>query len=136
MNYLENQLNQLIKHVNSSNLGFGWKNNADRNHQGTYLGGEVFDYIIINKNGVYCFDAKETVLSKWNIRDKDIKQGANLFKTGNSNRQCFCFFVIYYKKLNKLRKLNIQTFSNILAERMYVRPEDCDEEFNYRKMFL
>lgn len=123
MNVLENNLDKLINHINQNNLGFGWKNHPDRTHEGLYISGECFDYIIINQYGVYCFDAKETICDKWVIKKKDIKQGVNLEKVHKYGHDCF--FLIYFKKLKQLKKLPIELFSEILKSRKYVKPEDC-----------
>lgn len=123
MNVLENNIDKLIKYINENNLGFGWKNHPNRTHEGTYKQGECFDYVIINSNGVFCFDAKETIKDRWVIKAKDIKQGANLEKVSTYGHDCF--FLIYFKQFKEIKKVPITIFNEILKTRKYIKSTDC-----------
>lgn len=124
-NYLENEMNKLIKYINNNNLGFGWKNYPYRNHNGIYISGEPFDYCIFMRKTGYkcCFDCKETIHNRWSIRKKDIVQAINLHKVYEAGVDSF--FIILFKKEMDLRFIRITDFLKIKALRNYVEPNDC-----------
>lgn len=124
-NYLENQINQMIDFINNNNLGFGLKLNALRNHKGIYISGEPFDYLIITKHGIVCFDAKQTIQTKWNILKKDKKQLHNLLKIKKLNNSK-CFIIIYFITKNKLMKINCEDVLKILKTRKHIKISDCN----------
>jgi hypothetical protein len=129
-NFLEDQINKVIKYINENNLGFGWKNHPNRNYQGVHIDGEVFDYNIITKNKSYFFDCKQTELLTWHILKKDIKQLLNLNKIDDCGHDAF--ILIYFIQDNKLMKIQPKRVLNILSNRKFIKPEDCDifKEFN------
>jgi penicillin-binding protein-related factor A (putative recombinase) len=131
-NTLEYNINKLIEYIIANNVGFGWKNNPNRNHLGIYISGEPFDYIILTKNYKCCFDAKETTKNTWNIAKKDIKQAINLKKISDSGIDSF--FLIYFKKVNLVYKLHINKFFEILVKRKNIKIKDC-EIWDCKKVF-
>lgn len=127
-NFLENQLNKLITYVNKTNQGFGWKNNANRNHEGVYIEGEPFDYIIITPSKTLLFDAKEKEKGfKWYMKAKDKKQLLNLKKLYHLDPdRNDCFFLIYFAQFIELRKIHVDKVFKILGSRNYIERKDCD----------
>lgn len=130
-NYLENQIDKLIKYINSNGLGFGWKNHPNRNFQGTYLSGEPFDYCILTGSKKVCFDAKETIKSTWAIKPKDITQASNLYKVSQAGIEVY--FVIYFITEKKLMKIDIDNFLKILMDRKNIKIDDC-AIWNYKEL--
>lgn len=131
MNYLETQVNKLIDNINVKNLGLGWKNHPCRTHSGTYVVGEPFDYCIITKNVKYFFDCKETEGSTIQLAKKDLKQISNLVKLANSGVECF--LLIYFKKLQKLVRVDVKKIMKILETRRHIKVTD-GVAFNYKKI--
>ncbi len=125
MNYLEIQIDKIIKHINENELGFGWKNHPNRTFTGQYKEGETFDYTIFTKTKKMVFDAKETDKNKWQVLDKDKKQAINLLKCQKIGVNAF--FLIFYIKDKKLVKININDFFSILPHRKYIMQSDCKE---------
>jgi penicillin-binding protein-related factor A (putative recombinase) len=130
-NYLENQIDRLISTINLSGKGYGWKNHPYRSHQGIYISGEPFDYVIITQKKKLCFDAKMTNRSIYAIREKDIRQAVRLKKLSNCGIDCF--LLILFKE-EHLKKLPIDDFFEILSSRKSINVNDC-EEFNYKELF-
>ena len=131
MNHFENQLDKLIRVVNQG-YGFGWKNNPDRNYQGTYINGEVFDYVILSRKCNMFFDAKETIYDKWQVRKKDEKQAVNLLKVAETGNEAF--FLIHFKNERKSMKIDIQDFWKIRQQRKHIKITDC-KMWDYKKLF-
>jgi hypothetical protein len=130
-NYLENQIDKLINTINLSNKGFGWKNHPNRNHQGVYLEGEPFDYVIFTSKSICCFDAKMINGNRWDIKDKDVKQAINLKKIYETNR-AECFFLILFDR--NLKMIMINRFFEMLQIKKSIGINDCTE-FDYKKLF-
>lgn len=133
-NYLEREINLLISKINEMNIGLGWKNNPTRLFDGTYVEGEKFDYTILTRYKMACFDAKETIKTVWNIANKDIKQAKNLELCSKSG--VWCFFLIYFSTTKSLLYIDIKDFTKILVGegRKHIKPEDC-KPFDY-KLFI
>lgn len=131
-NYLENEINKLIKQIIKTKKGFGWKNFANRNHEGIYISGEPFDYCIFTNENKVCFDAKMVDGKTWNVKDKDIKQGFNLNKVSKTGIECF--FLILFTVNNKryLRQISIDSFFEILQSRKAIHIQEC-KTFNYKR---
>lgn len=130
-NFLENQIDKLIQRMIDNEKGYGWKNHPFRSHNGTYILGEPFDYIIISPTVKLAFDAKQTIWDKYKIVDKDIKQAYNLYKMSKYGFDSF-FLVLF--KMNILKKVDIKTFFNILTNRKYLKIDD-GIDFDYKKLF-
>lgn len=112
-NYLEYQIDKLIEKIDK--LGFhAHKNNPHRNHEGQYLKGEAYDYDLFLPNYKACFDAKMSEKEYYTILEKDIKQLNNLKKCKASGMDSF--FLIYFKKLNKLLKFDVDIIISQLKE--------------------
>jgi penicillin-binding protein-related factor A (putative recombinase) len=122
-NFLESQINKVIEYINENRLGFGWKNNPNRNYQGVFLEGEPFDYCIITKEKTYCFDCKQTESPSWHILKKDVIQALNLNKIDACGRNAF--FLIYFILDDKLMKIDVKKVLKILSDRKYIKPDDC-----------
>jgi len=133
-NYLEYQINKLIKHINENNLGFGTKLNPERNFSGKYISGEPFDYIIITPANTFCFDAKETKQKSWNLLKKDKKQVHTLLKI-KQNTNCKCFILIYFIISKKLLMIDVAKILKILATRNNIKESDC-VLFNWKEVLL
>lgn len=118
-NQLESNVNKAFEIINNNNLGFGWKNEAKRNFDGTYIKGECFDYILLKKDKTICFDCKETTKDIWSIKQKDVLQAVNLKKASNFNSEAF--FLIYFKSINKIIKLDIHSFFKIWPKRKSIK---------------
>jgi penicillin-binding protein-related factor A (putative recombinase) len=123
-NFLESQINKVIKYINENRLGFGWKNYPNRNYQGVFLEGEPFDYCIITKDKTYCFDCKQTELPSWHILKKDVIQVLNLNKIDACGRDAF--FLIYFILENKLMRIDVKNVLKILSDRKNIKVGDCD----------
>ena len=102
---------QLEKHISSlfKRLPFFWtKMNERRLHDGTYVQGEPFDYIVIREGTTYCFDAKEA-------SSKDILYASNIpahqfndmLKAENNGAKVF--FLIYFVKAKKIKFIHPKT---------------------------
>ena len=130
-NYLENQIDKLIENLILYGKGFGWKNFPHRNHEGIYIKGEPFDYVIFTSKYKLCFDAKMVKGNIWNIRNKDIKQAINLKKVYDTNG-IDCFFLILFNKA--LKEIKINRFFEILKIKKSINSNDCIE-FDYKKLF-
>jgi hypothetical protein len=128
-NFLESQINKVIKYINENNLGFGWKNNPNRNYQGTFLDGEPFDYNIITPTKSYFFDCKQTELLHWQVLKKDVKQLLNLNKIADCGHDAF--ILIYFIFDNKLMKIDTKNVLRILSSRKYIKPDDCCKFNNF-----
>ncbi len=131
MNYLEIQIDKLITHINTNDLGFGWKNYPERTFRGEFKNGEPFDFCIFTRKGQMVFDAKETDKAKWVILPKDKKQALNLFKCSKVGIDAF--FLIYFITTSELMKLDIKKFFDIMATRKYIMQSDC-VEFKYKEL--
>lgn len=127
MNALEYNMNHIVKYLNKSGKGFGWKNHPNRNYDGVYINGEVFDYVIFKETSVYLFDCKETNLDRWVIKEKDVKQAINLKQLAKLNISYDCFFLIYFKHMSLIRKLSIDKFCKILMNKKYVLFSECEK---------
>lgn len=104
VNYLENQIDKLIKKVND--IGYhGHKNSPERLNDGTYISGEPYDYDLFLPNYKACFDAKMCEADKWHMQPKDIKQTNYLKKCKNSGMEAF--FLIYFSKTKQLLHFDI-----------------------------
>lgn len=130
-NYLETQINKLIDYINNNQLGLGWKNHPNRNFQGTYITGEVFDYVIFTKTKKLVFDAKETEKDVLHLQSKDIKQIVNLMKCYNTGIEAF--LLIYFSTYNKLMRCDVKNVLNILSSRKHIKQSDCDI-FDYKEI--
>lgn len=131
-NNFEYQIDKLIEYLNNSYKAYGWKNHPKRLHNGKYIEGEKFDYIIISKSYKCAFDAKETTQDKWIMDKKDIIQAENL--RALSLQGIDCFFLIYFYKKNKYYKLPIKNmFDRILIKKTW-HIEDM-ENFKLETMF-
>lgn len=133
-NDFEHRINQLIIAINKSGRGFGWQNHPNRTHAGRYIDGEPFDFVILSDNYNCVFDAKMTILDNYKIEKKDIKQAQNLFNCYRYS-QSDAFFLIYFHKEKKYRKLHIIDFLNLLNVRKNIKYTDC-EEFRLERMFI
>lgn len=122
-NYLEYEVNKLIRFINENNIGFGFKLNPNRNHKGVYIEGECWDYCIKTKDKLFCFDAKQTNKQNWNIKQKDKKQLLNLYKIQQFN--CQCFFLIYFFSEKKLKMIDVDNVLKIIRCRQHIKNEDC-----------
>ena len=94
--YLESQLNKVIKYVNEIG-GHAHKNNPNRTVEGIYLTGEPFDYEIFLRDYKACFDAKEVKGNVWNLKEKDIKQAENLKHCKNTGLEAY-FLILFNQK--------------------------------------
>jgi hypothetical protein len=130
-NYLEHEIDKLLDYINNQNKGFGWKNHPNRNHNGVYLQGEPFDYVIFTIKNKICFDAKMVKGNIWVIEEKDIKQAINLQKVYNTNG-IDCFFLILFNK--SLKQIKINRFFEILKYKKSININDCNN-FNYKELF-
>jgi len=130
-NYLENQINNLIEYINDNQLGFGWKNHPNRNYQGLYIKGEVFDYCIFTKTKKLVFDAKQTEKSILSLITKDIKQIINLMKCYNCGFEAF--LLIYFISDKKLMRCDVKDILHILSDRKHIKQSDC-KSFDYKEI--
>lgn len=125
-NDFENKINKFITAINKKyNNILGMKNNPTRNHLGTYISGEKFDYIIFSLKGVFCFDAKMTIKEKWLPIAKDIKQAKNILNASVGKNFVTGFFLIYFKTINDYRYIDIIDFCKIYNTRKYIKISDC-----------
>jgi penicillin-binding protein-related factor A (putative recombinase) len=125
-NGFEQQINRLIDTINDLDKNaLAFKNHAYRTHMGTYIDGEMFDYIIMTPGYKCLFDAKETHTRVWHIYSKDFKQ-ANYLKKGK--KLAFdAYFLIYFYSLKEYRKLDIIQFYKITTTgRRSVRFEETE----------
>jgi penicillin-binding protein-related factor A (putative recombinase) len=127
-NDFENKIDLFINKINRTGNGLGWKNHCNRTFDGKYIEGEKFDYIIITGKRIVCFDAKQTISDKWEIKEKDIKQARNLLKA-MSNPHVVSFFLIYFFKEKNYVRLNINDFFRILEKRKYIKYQDGISSF-------
>lgn len=122
-NYLENEVNKLLNYINSNNYGLGFKLHPNRNYDGIYIQGELFDYILFTKKQIYAFDAKQTISNKWRLQKKDKKQLSNLLKIKPFNVKSF--FLIYFITQNKLMKIEAEKVLFLIPDRKYITESDC-----------
>lgn len=112
-NYFEYQLNKLCDYINS--IGYhAHKNHPERLNSGKYIKGEPYDYEIFLPGYKACFDAKQTHGDRWDIEEKDIKQAENLKHCKNSGMDAF--FLVYYIKIKKIKKIDVDVFIKTLQE--------------------
>ena len=124
-NPFENQINKLVDSIIKSGY-FGTKLHPHRLHDGTYVDGEPFDYMIALPEYKACFDAKSIHGDSWKFEKKDIKQAANLKHCKNAGLDSF--FIVYFFKLRKMIKFDVDVFLNVLAEkRKYLKPDEGTE---------
>lgn len=122
-NDFENKIDHLIAAINKSKKGIGWKNFPNRTHDGKYIEGEKFDYIILSENYKCCFDAKMSISDKYKIMKKDIKQAHNLLMTYRAGLDSF--FLIYFKSIKNYKVIRVTDFFILLEQRKYITPDDC-----------
>ena len=132
VNYLEDQINKLIEHINSNQLGFGWKNHPNRNDLGIYIKGEPFDYCIFTKTKKLAFDAKQTEKPILSLATKDIKQIINLMKCYNCGG-LEAFLLIYVITDKKLLRCDVKDILHILSSRKHIKQSDC-KPFKYKEI--
>lgn len=124
-NILESEINRFLTHFNKSGNGFGFKNNSQRLHNGTYTEGEAFDYTIMYPSKVYNFDCKETISDTIKINSKEIKQIINLKRIYDLNQDLYrCFFIVYFKKQNQLGYISIDRLFNLIDIKKNIKVED------------
>lgn len=101
----ERSIDQWLRVLRANGV-YGQKNNASRTHDGLYRKGESFDYLIIHKDGVICFDAKECHGSRWNLKtnakDSQIENLALAKRNGAD-----AFFLVWFKQSNVVVKFNV-----------------------------
>src|SRR4030066_1963562 len=127
-NEFETLIRYLIKNLNTLKQGFGWKNNAERLHDGKYIAGEPFDYTFISKHGkIFVFDAKAIHSNSWKLLDKDIIQCNNMLKC-IQNPNCKGFFIVYFYEHKTYRIIDCVDVSNTLFNgRKTVKFEEFNE---------
>lgn len=130
-NNFEYEIDKLIEYLNNNGLAFGWKNHANRLHNGKYISGEPFDYNIVSENYSCFFDAKETKSNKWIMQPKDIKQYENLKRLYSYGFDTF--FLIYFYERKKYYKLSIINMIPLRKKTWY--PEEMENNFKLEKMF-
>lgn len=134
-NILEYNVNKLIDYLNSKKLGFGFKLHPERLHDGKYITGEAFDYIIITKHKTFYFDAKVVSTSRiWTPVKKDITQAINLKKIKELNKNYVCFFLIYFKLEKEIRYLEIDEFYKLKIGNRSIKLKDT-KKFNFETFF-
>jgi penicillin-binding protein-related factor A (putative recombinase) len=112
-NSFESQINKLIKYI--FDIGyFGTKLHPNRNHEGQYIEGEPFDYMIVLPNYKACFDAKMSKGMRWRFEKKDIKQAENLKHCKNAGMDAF--FLVYFSDYKRMVKYDVDLFLSVLAE--------------------
>ena len=93
---LEKNLNKLF-----SRLPIFWKKlYPHRLHNGQYVEGEPFDYLILREGEVFCFDAKEQKDNVLYFSEIPIGQFNNLLAAEKQGAKVF--FLIYFVKPHKL----------------------------------
>lgn len=129
-NSFESQINKLIKYI--FDIGyFGTKLHPNRNHEGQYIEGEPFDYMIVLPNYKACFDAKMSKGMRWRFEKKDIKQAENLKHCKNASMDAF--FLVYFSDYKRMVKYDVDLFLSVLAEgRKHLKITE-GEEWDYKK---
>lgn len=112
-NILERKLNDTIRFLKDQGLGYGFKNNPNRNHKGIYLEGENFDYCVFTHQFQHFFDCKETITDRIDFTSKEIKQINNLYCLSFLNKQFDCYFLVYYKNRAIVKKYPIDFLANL-----------------------
>lgn len=121
--YLERQLNNLLTHLGNVYGAYGHKNHAFRAIDGRFLQGEPFDYEILYKNKLYCFDAKECKQSRWNLSNAKIGQLNALMACKKNGADAF--FLVYFWKTNQLIKYDVEKVCKALeAKKASLTPEE------------
>ena len=109
----ENELNRLAKFINSRS-GHMHKNHANRTEAGTWLEGEPFDYEILLKGKLYCFDAKECSKGRWSLQNAKLNQLNNLLACKKNGAEAY--FLVWFKKINKIIKYDAELVKQALID--------------------
>lgn len=109
----EIELNRLAQFINSRG-GFMHKNHANRTEAGTWLEGEPFDYEILLKGKLYCFDAKECSARRWNLKNAKLNQLNNLLLCEKNGAESF--FLVWFKQINKIIKYDAELVKQALID--------------------
>ncbi len=107
----ENELNRVSKYLNANGIHMH-KNHARRTEQGIYLEGEPFDYEVLNKGKLHCFDAKECSGDRWNLKNAKLSQLNNLLVCRKNGAQAY--FLVWFRKLNKIIRFDAETVRQAL----------------------
>jgi penicillin-binding protein-related factor A (putative recombinase) len=104
--YLESQLNGIIKILRDYGI-FGQKSHSKRMANGTYLQGEPFDYLILARGKMICFDAKECHGDRWNLKtNAKLSQVENLLLCKANGADSF--FLVLFVPQYKLVKFDVE----------------------------
>lgn len=124
-NSFEYQINKLVDYIFNIG-GFATKLHPHRLHNGKYIDGEPFDYMLMLPDYKACFDAKEMTGDRWNFEEKDIKQAENLKHCKNTGIDSF--FLVYFTKIKKMVKYDVDIFIKALGEgRKSLKPGEGTE---------
>ncbi len=83
------------------------KLHPNRAHNGKYIEGEPFDFIVIKKSEVYCFDTKECSSDCLYFKNIPLHQFNDLLKA--EKQGAIVFFLIYFTKYRKLLFIHPRT---------------------------
>lgn len=125
---LELKIDQWIKKLLDKGI-YGQKNHAKRLHDGTFVSGEAFDYLIICKGKTYCFDAKESKTEKWSLQNAKLNQIKYLKISENNGAESF--FLVYFYGSNQLIRFNIDVIINALTLKQRTLTADKGVPFDY-----
>lgn len=118
----ENELNRVSKYLNAQGVHMH-KNHARRTEQGIYLEGEPFDYEVINKGTLHCFDAKECTGDRWDLKNAKLNQLNNLLVCRKNGAQAY--FLVWFRKLNRIVRFDAEVVRRALTDgRKSMKPEE------------
>jgi penicillin-binding protein-related factor A (putative recombinase) len=99
----ETQLNQLFAVMDL----FFVKIPEERSHDGRYIKGEPFDYIVIMAGKTYCFDAKTAAKDVLYEKSIPLEQFNNLLLA--EKQGATVFFLVLFKESRKIKFLHPRT---------------------------
>lgn len=109
----EAELNRVSKYLNANGIHMH-KNHARRTEQGIYLEGEPFDYEVISRGTIHCFDAKECSGDRWNLSNAKLSQLNNLLVCRKNGAQAY--FLVWYRKINAVIRFDAELVRQKLAD--------------------
>lgn len=118
----ENELNRVSKYLNSVGVHMH-KNHANRTNEGVYLEGEPFDYEVISKGKIHCFDAKECATARWSLSNAKLSQVNNLVACARNGAQAY--FLVWFKETNKIIRFDAELVKSALINgKKSLKPEE------------
>ncbi len=118
----ENELNRVSKYLNANGTHMH-KNHARRTEQGIYLEGEPFDYEVLTKGTLHCFDAKECSGDRWDLKNAKLSQLNNLLVCRKNGAQAY--FLVWFRKGNRIVRFDAELVKQALMKgRKSMKPEE------------